>query len=252
MPRLDTLTLRVRDPEAQRRFYRDILGMTDRGEGRVGYAEGEMAIHFAKAETAYAPRPTDLYWKIAISVPNLDLAVGQLRARGIAVTPPRQFQDVAYLAHVTDPEGFTIELLDHWFEGERPEETHDTTRLGGGPHLGLLTLRTTDIDAVAPELLGWGMRPLSVQNVSTHGFTLYFYAFTNEAPPDPDLAAIENRAWVYQRSYTVLEVQHVHGLDAETHPSKGASGFGGVVLRPPEPKRVSRRLGLSTEMRVAR
>ena len=244
MAKLDTLVLRVTDPEAQRRFYRDVLGMSDRGDGRLGYAEREAALRFVAAEAPYAPRPSDLYWKIALSVPNIERACAQLRERGVLASEPRQFRDVGYLANVTDPEGFTIELIDHWFQGERPEEAHDEThdkthdetqddtRLGGGAHLSLITLRTADIAAVEPEILGWGMTPLSVQPVEPHGFTLYFYAFTEEVPPDPDLEAIGNRTWVYRRPYSVLEIQHLHALDAETSPSENAAGYVGITVSP--------------------
>ena len=55
---------------------------------------------------------------------------------------------------------------------------------------------------------------------------------TRETPPQPDLTAIENRTWLYRRPYTVLEIQHVHGLDAETHPPNHAGGFAGVTVSP--------------------
>ncbi len=230
MAKLETLTLRARDPEAQCRFYCDVLGMSDQGHGRVGYAGREVALRFEKAETPYDPRPTDLYWKIALSVPNIELAWGQLGARGLTPSAPRQFRDVGYLAKVTDPEGFSIELIDHWFQGERPDDPNDDTRLGGGAHLSLVTLRTGDIGAVEPDLLGIGMTPLSMQPVEPYGFTLYFYAFTEEAPPDPDLTAVINRPWVYQRPYSVLEIQHVHALDTETRSFDGAGGYASLSI----------------------
>ena len=233
MPELQTLTLRVSDPDAQRRFYCDVLGMSERGDGRVGYADRELALRFVAAEAPYAPQPSDLYWKIALAVPNIDLACEQLRARGAPCSTPAQFRDVGYLAKVSDPEGFTIELIDHWFQGERPTEdieVVDDTRLGGGAHLNLVTLRTADISDVEPDILSLGMTPLSVQLVEPRGFTLYFYAFTDETPPNPDLQAIENRTWVYQRPYTVLEIQHVHALEAETTPDENAGGYGGVAI----------------------
>ena len=229
--KLDTLTLRVADPEAQRRFYRDVLGMSDRGDGRVGYAPGEMAIRFLEADAAYAPAPSDLYWKIALSVPDIDLACRQLREAGVACSDPAQFRDVGYLAKFTDPEGFPVELIDHWFEGQRPDEAVDETRLGGGAHLSLLTLRAAEIAAVEPGILNWGMTPLSVQRVEPYGFTLYFYGFADERPPNPDLTAIENRTWVYRRDYTVLEIQHVDALAAVTTRPEGAGGYGGASIK---------------------
>lgn len=230
MPKLDTLTLRVRDPEAQRRFYCGQLGMSDRGDGRVGYADKEASLGFVEADTPYVAEASDLYWKIALSVPNIDLAYEQLRSKGVPCTEPRQFQDVGYLAKVTDPEGFSVELIDHWFQGERPRRQCDETLLGGGAHLSLITLRTADIRSVEADLLSWGMKLLSIQPVTAFGFTLYFYAFTDETPPNPEPTAIENRTWTYRRPYTVLELQDVKALEAVTRPIGGTAGYGGLTV----------------------
>ncbi|KZL01651.1 Glyoxalase-like domain protein [Pseudovibrio sp. Ad5] len=230
MTKLDTLRLRVRDVAAQKRFYCDVLGMSDQGDGRVGYCAEETALLFTEAEAPYTPQATDLYWKIALSVPNIELACAQLQARGVYVTGPQQFRDVGYLAKLTDPEGFVIELIDHWFEGDRPDLEFDESRLGGGPHLSLVTLRAGDITAIEPDILSWGMTPLSVQPVEPFGFTLYFYAFTTEQPPNPDLTGVENRTWTYQRPYTVLEIQHVSAVKTESLPEVGAAGYGGLIF----------------------
>merc|ERR1711934_1105281 len=57
-----------------------------------------------------------------------------------------------------------------------------------------------------------GMKTLSIQPVAPHGFDLYFYAWTNDIPPNTgDLKAVENREWAWQRNYTELEIQHVQG-----------------------------------------
>ncbi|WP_109314294.1 VOC family protein [Pseudovibrio ascidiaceicola] len=230
MTKLDTLRLRVRDVAALKQFYCDVLGMSDQGDGRIGYSAAEVALQFIAAVTPYAPQASDLYWKIAISVPNIELACAQLRAHGVYVTGPQQFRDVGYLAKFTDPEGFVVELIDHWFEGDRPDLEFDESRLGGGAHLSLVTLRTGDIGAIEPDILSWGMTPLSAQSVEPFGFTLYFYAFTTERPPNPDLTAIENRTWTYQRPYTVLEIQHVSALERESLPEVGAAGYGDLIL----------------------
>lgn len=247
MAKLDTLTLQVRDVAAQTRFYCDVLGMNDLGRGRVGYDPQEAAIRFVQADGPYAPQPSDLYWKIALSVPDIGLACRQLRAAGVPCSTPGQFRDVGFLAKATDPEGFPIELIDHHFEGQRPASAAqpDPSRLGGGAHLSLITLRTADIAAVEPDILARGMTPLSVQPVTPYGFTLYFYADTAERPPNPDLEAVENRTWVYQRPYTVLEIQHVPSLGSETRPVVGESGYGGVTLRDARDLKPLPRLGMT-------
>ena len=148
MPEIDTLELQVGDPLAQQRFYRDVIGMRDLDRGRIGYDDEEMGIRFLPAQSPYAPGPADLYWKIAIAVPDLDLACNQLVAAGVSVAPPRQFRDVGYLTNFKDPEGFSIELIQHVFEGDVSPCPVDPSRLGGGPCLNLLTLRCHDINPI--------------------------------------------------------------------------------------------------------
>ncbi len=230
MPAIDAIRLRCSDPEAMARFYCDILGMRERADRTIGYADEEAGLLFEAAEAPYHPSRNDLYWKIALAVPNIDFAYRQLTEQGLEVQVPRQVGDVAYLAHLTDPEGYTIELLDHWFQGDRPPEKIDTRRLGGGPCLNLLTLRAVDIDPVDRSIKAMGMTPLSIVPVPKAGFTLYFYAFTDERTPNVDLLAVENRTWVYQRPYTVLEIQHVGGAGPLKQPNAHEGGYGGTLI----------------------
>lgn len=216
-PRISALSLTVSDPAGLASFYCDILGMRRIGNTptlAVGYGGEDAQLELALSTDA-APRranPNDRYWKIAITLPDLDCAYRQLRARGIDVTAPNQFRDIAYMSHLADPEGNTIELIQHTFEGNAPtREGDDALPLGGGACLGLITLRTDDLDAefstCRDEL---GMRYLSRQDVPDLDFCLYFFAFTEETPPVPDVDAVENREWLWQRPYTVLEYQHRH------------------------------------------
>jgi catechol 2,3-dioxygenase-like lactoylglutathione lyase family enzyme len=78
MARLKTLTLAVSNPKAQKQFYCDMLGMSDQGKGRVGYNENEVSLMFVDAKKPYTPQRADIYWKITISVPNIELAYYQL------------------------------------------------------------------------------------------------------------------------------------------------------------------------------
>lgn len=230
MPAIEAVRLRCSDPDTQTQFYCNVLGMRKRANGTIGYTDKEAGLLFEAAELPYRPSPQDLYWKIVVAVPDIDLAHRQLTQKGIAVQAPRQVGDVAYLAHLQDPEGFTIELLDHWFEGGRPTEASETQRLGGGPCLNLLTLRALDIGPVDRSVKALGMTPLSVVPVPTGGFTLYFYAFTDERPPSPNLLALENRTWVYQRPYTVLEIQHLSGAGRMKRPQTQEGGYAGTLV----------------------
>ena len=135
----------------------------------------------------------------------------QLVERGIAASTPHQFRDIAYMSHLSDPQGHIIELIQHTFEGDPlSAEADRNAPLGGGVQLGLITLRSTDIAADRQVCQDrFGMACLSRQAVTDLGFDLYFFAPTAERPPVQDVNAVENRAWLWQRPYTVLEFQHL-------------------------------------------
>ena len=90
--------------------------MVTQDSGGVGYSGREKNLRFVQSETSYWPQPSDLYWKIAVSVPNIELAWHQLLARGARVSESNQFLDLCYLAYVTDPERFTVNVIEHWFQ----------------------------------------------------------------------------------------------------------------------------------------
>lgn len=228
MPKIDTITLRCLDPAAQRRFYADLLGMATRADGAVAYGPDQAGLLFEPAEQPYQPTRNDTYWKIALAVPNIEQAHAALTAKGVEVSHPQQFRDIGYLAHFQDPEGFTIELIEHWFQGNRPADQRDTVPFGAGTCLNLLTLRAPEIAPLRDVFLGWGMVPLSVQPVAPHGFTLHFFAFTDERPPNDDLSVLGNREWLYQRPYTVLEIQEIHGAAPMTARPANAAGYAGT------------------------
>ena len=218
------------NPKALVQFYCEILGMREKSENVVGYGPFEACLEFTASSDNDQAGQNDYYWKIALAVPNIELACQQLARRGVNVSTPFQFQDVGYLAHFQDPAGFAIELIDHAFQGARSKVSFDESLFGGGAHLNLLTLRTNDIAAAETTCLAWGMKPLCVQPVKGREFTLYFYADTDETPPSPDLAAIQNRTWLYQRPYTVLELQYLHEKPELAIKPEGAPGFAGFVL----------------------
>ena len=196
----------------------------------VGYGGEQAKLLFPQAKGKYIPEPSDLYWKITLAVPNIELACQQLKELGVDVGAPRQFLDVGYLAHFTDPEGFTIELIEHWFQGQRGDEHINPDLLGGGAHLNLLTLRANSIGNIITLCESWGMKQLCIQTLESHGFTLYFFAFTSDSPPSLDLYAVENREWLYQRKYTVLEVQYLHKEVEIQRPHSAEAGYAGTVF----------------------
>lgn len=235
---LARVILRSRSPDRLAHFYVERLGMTSLAHGDaivVGYGGADAAIELRSAEagSAYDHRQEDRYWKIGITLPNVDIAHAQLCRAGVSVSEPRQFGEIGYMCHLQDPEGFVIELLQHDFEGKRAEGVGDPAApLGGGARIGQITLRTKNLGAALAFYRDrLGMTLLSIQPVPGFGFTLYFLAFTDERPPNEDLEAVGNREWLWRRPYTTLEFQHFGDTGtAFALPEVGASGFAGVAI----------------------
>ena len=235
---IEGLVLNVQSPERLAAFYTERLGMRleEAGEElRLGY-EGPGAYVALRRSPSPAPYRYDeghRYWKIGITLPDVDFAYRQLASVEVPVSAPRQFRDIGYLCHLTDPEGFRIELLQHSFEGEERSAEGDRSKpLGGGATLGQITLRTADIEADLSRFeTGMGMTLLSKQPVEDFGFDLYFLARTEERPPNPDLTSLENRPWLWRRPYTTLEFQHLRASGATIRfPEPRETGYGGLRI----------------------
>jgi predicted enzyme related to lactoylglutathione lyase len=216
MSRLSAVRLAVRDPQKLAKFYSQHMGMRAVPDGnciRLGYAGDNASLMLYPGGGTYRHVRTDDYWKIGITLPNVDIAYQQLVAAGVSVSAPYQFDNIGYMCHLRDPEGFVIELLQHDFEQNRPDEAGQPAQpLGGGARIGQITLRCSEVEPILREYQTRGMSLLSVQPVTKFGFTLYFLAFTNETPPNRNLEAVENREWLWKRPYTTLELQHCPGI----------------------------------------
>ncbi len=228
----------VDSPDSLAHFYTDRLGMTASRHGDTillacGGQSASLELRAAPSGRGYVPSDRDRYWKIGITLPNVDIAQAQLRAAGVQISEARQFLDIGYMCHLRDPEGFQIELLQHDFEQNRPPGAGDAGEpLGGGAAIGQITLRVVDIEAALSVYRDrLGMRLLSVQPLPQLGFTLYFLAFTDETPPLAPLEAVENREWLWRRPYTTLELQHLHDAEAPLRtPAPGAPGFAHIAI----------------------
>ncbi len=229
MPRLSGVLLSVSNPAEIAEFYVRYLGMQAANIGdvwRLGYPGRDADLILSSGPSGYRHNRSDRYWKIGITLPNVDIAHQQLNASGIDVSTPNQFRDIGYMCHLSDPAGFQIELLQHDFEANRPPDAGALDApLGGGARIGQITLRSGDITTATETFERLGMRLLSVQPVQNPDFTLYFWAFTQDTPPDPDPCAVENREWLWKRPYTTLEVQHLPGLSPTRNP-----GFLGLEM----------------------
>ena len=171
-------------------------------------------LHKADPPKCYTPRPSsDVYWKIGLSLADVDTARSKLMSQGVDVTAPRQFLDIGYMCHLNDPFGYSIELLQHDFQSnfnsERVEASlQPNLALGQRAHIGQITLRVSNIEkSLRFYESALGMKLLSRQSIPEK-FNLYFLACTNEKPPADDINAVEIREWLWKRPYTTLELQH--------------------------------------------
>ena len=236
--RLAGVALNVASPEQLAAFYTRHLGMAVDRSGeflRLGYGGPGAGLELRPASSPdpYVHDGSDEYWKIGITLPDVDMAFEQLSRAGVPVTRPRQFLDIGYMCHLTDPEGFQIELLQHTFEGQpRTLPGNPDLPLGGGAQIGQITLRVVNLDdALALYQRSLGMRLLSKQVVGGRDFTLYFLAFTDEMPPNSDIEAVANRPWLWQRPYTTLELQHLTGQETTVrHASADDAGYAGLLF----------------------
>ncbi|WP_417454640.1 VOC family protein [Kiloniella sp.] len=223
-------------------FYADLLGMTivrkDADCIVFSFNFSENCLVFQKADVAaYQAGQKDFYWKIGITLKNLDEAVSYLRGRGLILNDPYQFRDIGYMTKLTDPKGFHIELLQQGFEGNEQALDHNSVASGHAiadqAILAHITLRVTDLvtarDYFENKL---GMRLMSIQPVEDRGFCLYFYSWNDETLPNPDLTAVANREWLWRRPYSLLELQHweTTGLHLSLTPPDQA-GFDGFSFQ---------------------
>lgn len=211
-------------------FYCDLLGMQNFGTSNAplfGYHEDQCLLAFQLgASSAYQAQPNDFYWKIGLTLRNLDTAFAYLKAKEYPAQDLKQFRDIGYMAKLRDPQGFIVELLQQGFEGNE-QSAEGMHPVGGQATFAHITLRVTDIAAAKAFCEGQlNMRLMSVQPVSDLGFCLYFYGWSDEALPVDDLEAVENREWLWRRPYTLLELQHLEAPDAQIH-MPDAAGFGG-------------------------
>ena len=184
------------------------------------------------------PSRTEGYWKFSIAVPSLEQARQQLLASGIAVGHCFEVKGVAYLCHLQDPDGYCIELIQHTFYNPDEDPASATVDLSGASvALNLSTLRVKDIDASLAFYQSLGMSLISRQAVPDRNMTLYFLSGLNEPVPSQNVDAIGIREWLWQRPYTLLELQHIHGTETREdfqYRVGYESGFMGLDIKVPQ------------------
>lgn len=202
--------LRLSSPDAQ---------ASDRFLGEWLPSVAQPPAHSAAARVSFVEEPgrpvfetNELgpYWKISVADDDLDATTSALIAGGVAVTEPQQFLDIGYLAHLHEPGGTAVELLQRTFDPPR-----STPPAPAAAQLALITLRATERHAFERFLgAGLGMSLLATMAVDHGGpdpFDLSFWGFIDPdaaGRPNPDVASVDNREWLYQLPVTLIELQH--------------------------------------------
>ncbi|MDP0563330.1 MAG: hypothetical protein QS721_13790 [Candidatus Endonucleobacter sp. (ex Gigantidas childressi)] len=205
---------RVDNFDGLREFYVDILGMENFSTNNTmifGFNRNSCYICFhKKCVKPYTSTSNDFYWKIGITLKNLDVAVNYLCEKNIAISAPVQFKKIGYMSKITDPKGFIIELLQQGFLGHEEKVYDNAHPIGSQGTLAHITLRINDLEKSQTYFeKKLNMRLMSIQAVEEFEFCLYFYSFSNEVLPNKDLNSVKNREWLWRRPYTFIELQHI-------------------------------------------
>jgi len=202
------------------------------------------AVTFLACPSATSIAAVAVYWKIGLSLEDVDAAGLAYKQNGGGWSGADQFLDVGYLGHTADPSGYCIEFLQTTFE-DNPAVREERKRAAGmaperplaqrkDPVVGQITLKASDVEKTNDFYTNFlGMKLLCIEPVTPYGFELYFYGFTDENPPVPgNLKDVKNREWTYQRPYTTLEIQFQIGGGAvpDTDHAPGQGGFDSISV----------------------
>ncbi len=200
------------------RTYVEALGMRTLGALRFGYGETELVF----ADDAPGPHvadDADLYWKIGVTVADLDAAVAQVRRAGVEVSSPWSLAGIGYLCHLRDPAGLQIELLQRRWEGHAEpngEHAFESARLAH------VSLRVTAGHAARTWWRALGLFELDAMDLPGRAFSLSFHGPVAAVAPVGPLRA--RREWLWSRPETLIELQHRPG-PVRASPGTGLTGL---------------------------
>ncbi|MEM7013342.1 MAG: VOC family protein [Verrucomicrobiota bacterium] len=242
MPQIREIHLDISNPDRSIEFYVDRLGMRLVSETAGSYSlacqsGAQLKLRHRTNASGYHERDSDAYWKIGITIADVDVARERLNGHNIDVTESRQFFDIGYLCHLEDPDGYWIELLQHRFESNhKPASPIESEPLGNVPVIGQVSLNVSSIDQSLAFYSGQlGFKLISRQRVPGRGFTLYFLGDAKLQPPSADVDALENREWLWQLPKTVLELRafEIQAQKVIPHPPESELGFRGIGIESP-------------------
>ncbi len=106
------VSINVRDAEASRRFYVDVLGLGERDDrpdfpfAGAWLQLGDQQIHLLEVADFEPPKGQHF----AIGVPDLDAAIAHLGEHGVTCSAPAEMAGICRQAFFEDPTGNLIEL----------------------------------------------------------------------------------------------------------------------------------------------
>ena len=119
--KLQCVVFRVENPAKLAKWYAENVGSLTVSENSstwlCQFKDESVQIKLLQGSgSSYQSCRSSVYWKIGLALPNVTLARDELVKKGISVSKPAQFMDIGFLCHLNDPEGYSIELLQHTFE----------------------------------------------------------------------------------------------------------------------------------------
>ena len=113
------LALNVRDLDAMKRFYVDLLGFAIEWEpdpDNVYLSSGidNLALHKGGVDPARAPGALDHLGLIVVAADDVDRWAEFLESRGVTIdAPPRTHRDGARSCYFKDPDGNVVQIIHH-------------------------------------------------------------------------------------------------------------------------------------------
>ena len=255
--------LQISNPEKSLTFYLDIMGMQ-----LIHHYESTQGIHYileycydqrgcsdettnktlhAQLELVFNPQQKFAvpaqpnrqsgYWKFTIAVGHLTTAHQKLLDNGIEVSLCTVIPNLAYLCHLTDPDGYCIELIQtHLIENT---QTHLIKLddidfpLGSAAHINLSTLRIKDLKHSLPFYQRLGFELAYTYRSDERAMTLYFLA-NKQSDSFNEIKYSDNIVeTLWQYSDTLLEFQQFDGTQEDVNFSYNTdieNGFLGLAI----------------------
>lgn len=213
--------LRINNPNAALDFYQNRLGMTliqqySSQQGthyRLAFDAKQAALELIyhpdiNVRVAAQPCKTEGYWKFSIAVDDLDATRRCLIEQGVRVGECLAVKGLAYLCHLTDPDGYCIELIQKTLQTTPVEQRHTAT---GMASLNLSSLRVKHAQRSIDFYRGIGMKLAYSYRSEPMQMELFFLVSTADVAilERPSDRLIEEQLW--QFPHTILELQQRDG-----------------------------------------